>query len=104
MTAMAPTTFGLLDVDTAFNRGYLPAKVYLDGVEIDDPVVVNDIEGWVDCYVRDSKGNLIIDGLVNGLYDEDRSYLRKLRHYGVITFVPFSEDRAREIAGASEIV
>lgn len=48
------TKFGLLTIEKAKEMGYIPAQTFVNGVRITNPVIVNDIEGWVDANDYDS--------------------------------------------------
>ena len=76
---MEATRFGRLDVETALARGYLPARVYVDGEEVQQAVVVDDVEGWVEHWLTDEDGNILTDQ-----WREPR----RARRYGVVTYVP----------------
>lgn len=75
---MEATRFGRLDVETSLARGYLPARVYVDGEEVQHAIVVDDVEGWVEHYVTDKHGNIVTDA------DDGR----RARRHGVVTYVP----------------
>ena len=72
--------FGYLDVETAKARGFLPAQVFLDGQPLPDCHTLNDIEGWADCWVKDSDGHFVLT--------EDRRSPVTERRYGLVTYIP----------------
>jgi hypothetical protein len=46
------TKFGLLTPADAFQRGFIPARIFVNGIEYDRVKTVNDVEGWIEIYSR----------------------------------------------------
>jgi len=76
---IVPSGFGRVTVERARDMGWQPATVYLDGMEVDDVRDLDDGEGWVDIFVRDARGTILVSG------DGD-PWIR--RRHGVVQFVP----------------
>lgn len=76
------TKFGLLDAKDAYDLGYLPAKVLLDGEEVKGVTVVNDVDGWIEAYPKDETGerNPVLDDTGDGVKVE--------RLYGDVVYIP----------------
>lgn len=71
--------YGRLTAREAGYRGYLPAKVYLDGKEITGCTVFDDLEGWVEVYDSpDGKPAL----------DETGDKVKTKILYGAVVYVP----------------
>lgn len=71
--------YGYIDIALAKRREYLPATVYLDGVDIsNDCFELDDKEGYASVFVRDATGN-------HYLVDNE---VAKATRYGTVVFVP----------------
>ena len=71
--------YGFLDRAMALDRGYLPAKVLLDGVDVSDDVAsLDDEKGFVVMYLRNAQGKMY-------LRDGD---VAKAKYYGTVVFLP----------------
>lgn len=73
--------YGWMDVDRALAAGHLPAQITLDGVEVEDVTVVDDIAGYVVCFVRDSQTTCVVN-------PEEPDTLLTVRKYGRVRYVP----------------
>lgn len=71
--------YGHVTVRSAEANGWIPARVLLNGVELDEVVELNDIEGWVVVNVLDKSGHAFVVA-------DDQVARTKL--YGDITFQP----------------
>lgn len=80
------TRYGQLDAAQAADLGYLPAKVLLDGKEIRNVSVINDIEGWIEVYKTDKDGHIIA---YDGLNDP---HTETFRMYGDVVYIPKEQD------------
>lgn len=74
-------THGYLNVDIALARGYLPARVFLNGTEIDEVRELNDEEGWLIRFRTDARGCKYSD-----TKQVDCAATEKL--FGKVTYVP----------------
>lgn len=74
--------YGRLDARDAANLGYLPAKVLLDGEEIEGVTVIDDVEGWIDVYPKDENGERL--PVINETGDGPKIE----RLYGTVTYLP----------------
>lgn len=52
--------YGLLSGVEAGKRGFLPAKVFVNGIETPDCVLFDDNEGWADVYDRED-GHIVVN-------------------------------------------
>lgn len=82
---MVATSFGLVTVARALAEGWLPANVFLDGVEIRDVRTLNDVEGWVEVYVKDQQGYHAVDTHENEPITE--------RKHGVVSYIPWPDGK-----------
>jgi hypothetical protein len=73
-------TYGFVDVQRAFDCGWIPATVYLDGAEVKKCVRLDDRAGWVEAHVLDAEGNSQLNATNDGALVE--------RRYGRVRFVP----------------
>ena len=78
--------YGYIDVATARHRGYLPAVVLLDGVDVScDCFACDDRAGFVDVFKRNVNGCHYVDSA------RPRQAARE-RLYGVVTYHPTGQD------------
>jgi hypothetical protein len=80
VTSLLPrTAYGYVDVERAQARGWWPARVYLDGVDVsNDCAALDDREGWVELMERDARGRHFIRA----------GQIAKARRAGVVAFIP----------------
>ncbi len=75
------TSFGRLTAEDACEKGYIPARVLVNGVETKNVSVVDDIEGWVDVYDFDKYHEL-----QESQGEMDHVPLKRI--YGEIIYIP----------------
>lgn len=73
--------YGRLDALESFRLGYVPAKVFVDGNEVDGCTVFDDIEGWADLNLVDETGHY---------YADDTGRVASKRVYGKVEYRPHS--------------
>lgn len=74
------SSYGRLTAQEAHQLGYLPAKILLNGQEMLNVSVVDDIEGWVDVLETDENGYFISDVENGGV--------KIRRMYGEVQYIP----------------
>ena len=77
-----PRKYGRLGVGDVRDLGYSPAKaqVFLDGQQVHDCFLLDDIEGWVEVYKRNAEGRIYLNAARTEAVSE--------RRYGRVQFVP----------------
>ena len=77
--ALTTRRYGRVDVELAIARGYKPAHVLLDGVDVGHRcTVVDDVRGYVDLHaLRDGQP-----------YVDDNYEVVMERHYGRVVYLP----------------
>lgn len=75
--------YGRLSGRQAFYMGFLPAKVFLDDVEIADCVEFDDVEGWADIYDR-CDGGIVVNETGDGP--------RIKRLHGIVRYEPYKSE------------
>lgn len=72
--------YGHVTVDSAIANGWFPARVLLDGTELEEVVELDDVQGWAIFNVTDESGRPFLNADLDGV-------VRK-RVYGNVVFQP----------------
>lgn len=88
-------TQGPLDARSANALGYIPARIFIDRLELDNVSIVDDVNGYVEVFLSDKTGEISLFGKEDGQEDLQVVYCKM---YGEVVYIPNGEQVPEELS------